>query len=105
MIYILPPVIFIIFLIIAWILGTSSIRLAPKGPMDENADTAYAGGEDFPASMKFPGYERFFAIALFFTVLHVLALILGLMIKGEMITGLLFTGIISIALIAILTDK
>jgi hypothetical protein len=40
-------------------------------------------------------------MALFFTVLHVLALLIGLMPVGTTVIGLLYTGIVCFALLAI----
>jgi NADH:ubiquinone oxidoreductase subunit 3 (subunit A) len=39
--------------------------------------SVYASGEAAPRRVVAPGYERFFAIALFFAVLHLGALVLG----------------------------
>jgi hypothetical protein len=96
-----PPLAFIIFLIIAFILGWSGKRMAPRGPADKDAETSYAGGEDIPGEKKFPGYETFFTLALFFTILHVLALLIGLMPKGSTVIGLIYAGIVGFALLAV----
>jgi len=98
---IFPPIAFIIFLVLAFLFGLGSRRMAPRAPTEKDAETSYAGGEDIPGEKQFPGYESFFVMALFFTVLHVLALLIGLMPVGTTVIGLLYTGIVCFALLAI----
>lgn len=97
-----PPFAFLFFLLVAIILGAGGRRLAPRVPPDEGATTSYAGGEDIPGEKKFIGYKVFFPIALFFTVLHVLALLLGLLPHGLAWVGLVYSGIIVLALLSII---
>ncbi|MCR4428036.1 MAG: hypothetical protein NUV68_01650 [Caldiserica bacterium] len=97
-----PPLAFVLFLLIALILGAGGRKLAPKVPPDSEAATSYAGGEDIPGEKKFVGYKVFFPIALFFTVLHVLALLLGLLPQGLAWVGLVYSGIIVLALLSII---
>lgn len=96
-----PIIIFIAFLIVAFLFVYAGKLIGSKEPIDKEAETSYAGGENIPGEMRFPGYERFFTLALFFTVLHVLALLIGLMVPGAAMFGLIYTGIICFALLAI----
>lgn len=99
---IVPPIAFILFLIVAIIIGLGAIKLAPKEPTDPESETSYAGGEDIPGFKKFPGYKTFFPTALFFTLLHVLALLLGLLPGGAAAFGLLYAGIICFAFLLLI---
>jgi NADH:ubiquinone oxidoreductase subunit 3 (subunit A) len=93
------PLMFIGFLMVAFLLGWSGRRMAPKEPTESEAQTSYAGGENIPGEKRFPGYKAFYPVALFFTVLHVLALLLALLPQGPAWwLGLSFAGIIGFAL-------
>ncbi len=100
--YFVPPLAFIFFLLLALILEYGGKRMAPRVPPDQEATTSYAGGEDIPGEKKFIGYRVFFPIALFFTVLHVLALLLGLLPYGLAWVGLVYAGIIILALLSLI---
>lgn len=100
--YFVPPLAFVFFLLLALVLGYGGKKMAPKTPPDPEANTSYAGGEDIPGEKKFIGYRVFFPIALFFTVLHVLALLLGLLPQGLAWVGLVYVGIILLALLSLI---
>lgn len=97
-----PPLAFVFFLLVALLLGFGGKKISPQAPPDEEATTSYAGGEDIPGEKKFIGYRVFFPIALFFTVLHVLALLLGLLPYGLAWVGLVYAGIIVLALLSLI---
>ena len=71
----LPPIVFGIVLLavssLSWIL--SKVAFHRKGP-EGGLTKPYACGEDFPDQMVQPDYSRVFPFALFFTILHVVAL-------------------------------
>jgi len=96
-----PPLAFLFFLLVAFLLGLWGRKVSPKRPPDEDAKTSYAGGEDIPGGRRFPGYKTFFPIALFFTVLHVLALFLSLLPTGAAWIGLIYAGIIFLAILSL----
>jgi len=96
---IIPPLAFILFLVIAFLLGLGGVKLAPKEPSSQESQTSYAGGEDIPGAKRFPGYRLFFPIALFFTILHVLALLLGMLPVGASVLGIAYAGVICFALL------
>jgi NADH:ubiquinone oxidoreductase subunit 3 (subunit A) len=75
--------------------------MSPKEPTSSEARTSYAGGENIPGKKSFPGYHIFYPIALFFTVLHVLALLLGLLPVGSAALGLVYAGLIVFGLITL----
>jgi NADH-quinone oxidoreductase subunit A len=74
-----PPVIFIIVLIIVFSLSKilSKMALKPKKVINGQSEP-YACGENIPTHMIQPDYTQFFPFAFYFTILHVVALMLAL---------------------------
>lgn len=72
-----PPVAFVIYLSLAALLSWIGRQLARKPDGTAVAPETYASGEAAPAGQAVPGYRPFFAVALFFAVLHLGALVLG----------------------------
>lgn len=72
-----PPAVFIILLGSALILSSALKNLSFKRK-DALGDSrsSYACGEDSPTAMAQPDYSQFFPFAFFFTLLHVVALII-----------------------------
>lgn len=73
-----PPAAFLILLFAAGLLsvffnGWSS----PKRQKQSEGKKAYACGEDFKEHMIQPDYSEFFPFAFFFTILHVVALMVA----------------------------
>ena len=73
-----PPVVFIIVLIVVFVLSMycRSWRLSPKKSAD-GLTKPYACGEDIPTHMIQPDYSQFFPFAFYFTILHVVALMVA----------------------------
>ncbi len=73
-----PPVAFTIVLIVVWALSTASgtLSLKRKGPRGA-LDKPYAGGEDVGKHRFQPDYGQFFPFAFFFTIMHVVTLIVA----------------------------
>ena len=78
MILLFPPVAFTIILIVVWALSTASgtLSLKRKGPRGA-LDKPYAGGEDVQKHRFQPDYGQFFPFAFFFTIMHVVTLIVA----------------------------
>ena len=72
-----PPVAFAILLIIFIILSTLVKYMAPKGTESAGKGEAYAGGEPVKSHRAQPDYKQFFPFAFFFTIMHVVALIVA----------------------------
>jgi len=74
-----PPVAFALLLAVVAGLSTLSKRMAFRGrgknPAGSGAE--YACGEDFKGYMAQPDYSQFFPFAFFFTILHVVALVIA----------------------------
>lgn len=95
-----PPLAFLIYILLVLVIYWIGIKLA--GPSKENAvkSSAYGSGEEAPTRRAAPGYSPFFVIALFFAILHLGMLVLGL---GSFTTTMLpfLVGLI-LALVALL---
>lgn len=73
-----PPVAFVIFLLFGGIMLKLSSLLAYKADITAEGTTkAYACGEDVVHQKIKPNYISFFSFAFFFTVMHVVALMLA----------------------------
>lgn len=74
----LPPIAFLLILAAGWgllrILGTLS---ATASQPDGGKRKAYACGEDMKENRGQPNYSQFFPFAFFFTIMHVLALVVA----------------------------
>jgi NADH-quinone oxidoreductase subunit A len=73
-----PPAAFIIVLVIvgilAWLCSYCAFR---KRRSQLEAEKGYACGEDFQDHLIQPDYSQFYPFAFFFTILHVVALIIA----------------------------
>jgi NADH:ubiquinone oxidoreductase subunit 3 (subunit A) len=74
--YLTPPVVFIIVFIAMITLSAFLSRIAFK-PKEDPVDIgkSYGCGEDVPDARIQPDYTQFFPFAFFFTILHVVALV------------------------------
>jgi NADH-quinone oxidoreductase subunit A len=78
MLLFVPPVAFTIILMVVWVLfsASGSLALKRKGPRGA-LDKPYAGGENIPTHRFQPDYGQFFPFAFFFTIMHVVTLIVA----------------------------
>jgi len=90
-----PPVAFIVFLVLGGLLSFLGSKMAPKLKRQGGKLTTYACGEDIPGIKIQFGYRLFFFIALFFTMMHVAALVISTVPAGKII----FFGIIYLVMI------
>ncbi len=73
-----PPVAFLIYIALVLLIAWFGRQLAgPEKPTLSKSQT-YGSGEEAPNYMAAPGYMPFFLVALFFAILHLGALVLGL---------------------------
>ena len=77
------PVAFVLFTAIAGLLYLLGKRMAPKLNKAGGKLTTYACGEDIPGAKIQFGYRLFFFIALFFTIMHVAALMIATVPAGS----------------------
>jgi len=59
-----------------WLLYLWASRVAPPFQATGRKAKAYTGGEDIPGQVYRPGYQ-FFHVALFFTIMHVAAIVVA----------------------------
>lgn len=75
-----PPIAFVIILIVTALLALifSFLAFRPQGgKRSARISEAYSCGEEFPDHMIQPDYSQFFPFAFFFTILHVVALVVA----------------------------
>jgi len=88
-----PPIAFGIVLLAALGLSAALSRLSFRGkPRSGGATEPYACGEDFPIPMIQPNYGQFLPFAFFFTILHVVTLVIT-MVPVETLATLAFAGL------------
>ena len=98
----LPPILFVLVLILVALqyLGFGALSLKqPVGKVQPPGKTkAYACGEDVVDHRAQPDYTQFFHFAFFFTIMHVVALVVTTMPSGVPVaTGLAAAFLVSAA--------
>lgn len=94
-----PPVAFAIFILVGLGLLWLGSAMAAKGQDYPGKLDQYACGEPFPAAKVQPDYAAFFPFALFFTIIHVTALIMATLPAGNIaLMGVLYMTGITISL-------
>lgn len=93
-----PPFAFIIFLVLSMLLSKGTQLLAAKGKDLPGKTKAYACGQDVPMNRAQPDYSQFFPFAYFFTIMHVVALIITTVPAGISGMALLYLAVGVLAL-------
>jgi NADH:ubiquinone oxidoreductase subunit 3 (subunit A) len=100
-----PPVAFTIFLLVGFLLLFLGSLLAGKANVKSETSgkrAQYACGENIPAAKVQPDYALFFPFALFFTIIHVTALILATLPVGNIaLMGIIYMAGVAISLYAL----
>lgn len=81
----LPPIAFGVLALFMW-LQYRGLRLFSRGvppSTTEGTTKPYSCGEDLPQSSLQPEYEQFFPFAFFFTIMHVVALMVATFPSGN----------------------
>jgi NADH-quinone oxidoreductase subunit A len=73
----LPPICFAVICVVVLGLQVASRELATRGADAPGKRKAYACGENMERNRVQPSYDEFFPIAFFFTIMHVIVLILA----------------------------
>jgi len=104
-ILITPLVGFAVFSFVAYAIYRLGATLAPK-LKDQGAKLAqYACGEDFPARKFQVGYRLFFYAALFFTMMHVAALVIATLPGGSLayaVLGISYLLMIALSIVTLI---
>ena len=103
-IFLSPPLAFLFFLAAFYIIYFLAGRLAPKVNAVGGKLKVYACGEDIPGAKLQFGYRLFFFIALFFTMMHVAALVVATVPAGPIAYfALFYLGMIFLSIAALVT--
>jgi NADH-quinone oxidoreductase subunit A len=98
-----PPIAFILVLIAALFVGYLLSKLAFRpGKLPEGLTKEYACGEDLPTAMIQPDYSQFYPFAFYFTILHVVALMIATVPTATIETSLIAAVYILGAMIGLL---
>jgi NADH:ubiquinone oxidoreductase subunit 3 (subunit A) len=73
-----PPIAFLIYIPLVLILVWAGQQLAGPGKPNPAKQSIYSAGEKASNIAAAPGYKPFFLVALFFAILHLGMLVLGL---------------------------
>jgi NADH-quinone oxidoreductase subunit A len=99
-----PPIAFLIFLLIGYLIYRLSRALGPKPSMAEGKLSTYACGENIPGRKVQYSYHLFH-FAFFFTVLHVATLVIATVPSGSIaLVGIVYLLIALITVVILLTD-
>ena len=102
MIILAPPVTFGIFLLLSMGITALSKRYAAPGADHSRKANAYACGENMEENQGQPEYSEFFKFAFFFTIMHVIALVVATDPNGFSVTSLGYLGVTALALYILL---
>jgi len=89
----LPPIAFLIIFVFVWLqyAGLKILSAGEKWPEEKGKTESYACGQDVKDSRINPNYSQFFPFAFFFTIMHVVALVVATYPKGD--TGAILLGV------------
>lgn len=97
-----PPVAFGIYLLLSMAISALSKKLAAKGESTPLKEQPYACGEDMEENQSRPNYNEFFKFAFFFTIIHVIALVVATIPGGISVTSAVYLGVTVLALFMLL---
>jgi hypothetical protein len=99
-----PPLAFLIFLGFAFLLFALGKRMAPASKKVGGKLETYACGEHLPGFKIQFGYRLFFFIALFFTMMHVAALVIATVPSGKIVFfAVIYLAMIFLSIMALVT--
>jgi len=89
----LPPIAFLVIFVFVWLqyAGLKVLSAGEKWPEEKGKHESYACGQEMPDSRVKPDYSQFFPFAFFFTIMHVVALVVATFPRGN--TGAVFIGV------------
>ena len=100
-----PPITFIIFLVIAYLVYKAASTLRPRTKVEGKKLATYSCGEDIPGKKVQPAYH-FFRFAFFFLVLHIAALVIATVPSGMgAFWGIVYLVTVLIAIVILLVDR
>ena len=93
-----PPLVMTYAFVLCWLLYAWSKTIAPPSIPSANKNLPYVGGEYMEGQTCHPGYQ-FFYVALFFTIVHVAAMIVAVAPADAPLPGTL--GYLAIMAVAV----
>jgi NADH:ubiquinone oxidoreductase subunit 3 (subunit A) len=93
-----PPIAFIIFLVLSVLISGFTKLLSAKGKESEGKNKSYGCGEEVTQNKVQPDYTQFFSFAFFFTIMHVVALIIATIPAGFSIMPVIYIVVAVITL-------
>ncbi len=102
MFLLLPPVAFLVYLALSFGISALSKRLAARGTDSESKKKAYACGEEFEENRGQPDYTEFFKFAFFFTIMHVVVLVVAMDPAGLSAASAIYFGVTGLSLFIML---
>ncbi len=97
-----PPIVLIVLLIVGAFFSYMVSSLSAKGEISARKEEAYACGQRNVTHSVSPEYSQFFPIAFFFTIMHVLVLVVATAPKGVITLPLIYIAAGVLALIIII---
>jgi NADH:ubiquinone oxidoreductase subunit 3 (subunit A) len=99
-----PPVVFAVAFGVGLMLYWLGRAMAPKLNMTPGKGSPYACGEDAPMQKAQVGYRLFYSLAIFFTVMHVAALVVTTLPAGPIaVLGMVYLAVITLAVFALVS--
>ena len=93
-----PPVAFILLLLLSFGISLFSKKLAARGADTVAKTQPYACGESMEENQGQPDYTQFFKFAFFFTIMHVVALMVATEPNGISPVSGVYLGVTALAL-------
>jgi len=94
----LPPVAFVLFVAVYFGLSAITKVFSATGAKSEGKEKAYACGQVTEMNRIQPNYREFFPFAFFFTIMHVMVLLIATMPQGYTWMAILFIATAFLAL-------
>ncbi|MBC7364563.1 MAG: hypothetical protein H5U07_08520 [Candidatus Aminicenantes bacterium] len=99
-----PPIAFFFFLLIAYLLYALGNSMAPKLKKTPGKLSTYACGEDIPGVKVQFGFRLFYLFALFFTIMHVAALVIATVPTGKIVyLAIIYLAMIFLSIMALIS--
>jgi len=95
-----PPMAFLIYIPLILVIIWFGRQLAGPERSDPSKSRLYGSGEEAPMFTAAPGYKPFFLVALFFAILHLGMLVLGL--ASQSLVSVVFLVGLAVGLLALI---
>lgn len=97
-----PPLALLLYVPLVLVIVWVGRKLAGPENISEAKSEIYGSGEKAPDYTAAPGYKPFFLVALFFAILHLGILVLGL--AGNVVTPMIYLVGLALGLIALILE-